>query len=429
MRVVEYVQMMNKQKNPIRRERWIDLKQYYMSMYRHYMLIMYDKGYISDPTRGCTDELVGNILDFGVYDFKDRNGFSVLSSELADFARRKYNDDEEKKEFFDLLYNVLKYSEYCIELDKQFELNSSDCKVQVTVRGGGVLVTSLNSIEYNKGVLTLLVKDGYLLREKSINLEIFCKAVDELSIEPCDGCLVKGLSVDDTVKCLRVILEGMVTLDGKYGRVLEKWLDKNYDNEEGMYYFLCKKHTEELISCIEESINSCGEDFVALYMDKIYYKDKIQKYRIPCGMFSCITYGDEEDFIESAWSALYGYTGEAYTAERLDSQYDNYIGIPIILNINGREIEAYDYSQVINMVEQDSWFKVENMDFTFEEGFVINNPYELGTIERELVEAYEKGMNGCIHEISSEFGTLKEIKQARKKMLPKFVKLIEENVE
>lgn len=426
MKVAEYLKKINKSKNPIKMDRWLDLKQYYMSMYRFYMLKLYDMGYISDPTRFVEVEILQNLIDMGIYDFRDSIGLVILKSNIADFTRCKYKNDEDKYNFLNILYKVLKYKEYCLELDKQYELNQSEVRLSFALKDS-IMVSSLCTIDYNKGVFSALCKDGYLLDEVSINEHIFKYAMETLGISnKCfsDGMFVKGMSLEDTIKFSNLILEGEVALTGTYSNMLLDWLSENTENGKGLYYHTCKYYSEQLSDIIDKETSKYGDDFMILYLDKIYFKKPISKYRLPSSMFVCVSAGDDVDVVETDWSALYGYTGESYTKEFLDSQYIDYVGIPLITNVNGTEFQVYDSSQLIVVVEQDSWFKVDEMSFVFDENFSLKNPYQKGTIEHALVESYIEGQKGNIFEVDSSIGTIKEIKSARKKLLPKFIRLL-----
>ena len=43
-------------------KRLLELKKYYLSMYRCYMIRLYDLGYIADPTRYNQKEIIQNLL-------------------------------------------------------------------------------------------------------------------------------------------------------------------------------------------------------------------------------------------------------------------------------------------------------------------------------------------------------------------------------
>lgn len=428
MKFSEYLKSVNKTKVHLKYERWVELKQYYMSMFRFYMLKLYDEGYISDPTRCNEEEIKQNLVEMGVYDFRNKNGKVLIDSVHADFARCKYKSDKEKVKFLDLLYEALKYKEYALELDKQYENYGTDLKFSFVMKNS-ILVTSVCIIDYNKGVFSTLCPEGYCLDSISINDSIFKYAMETLGITEemfCDDMFVDGLSVEETIKFADNILEGDTTLNGKYARVLDDWLTNCSKNCKGLYYTTCMEKMTELAEIIGEKKESLGDDFVILYKDKLYYKKPIKKYKLPSGMFICVTTDTEDDIIDTDWSALYGYTGEAYSKGYLDDQRIDYVGVPIQVNINGEDMYVYDSSQLILSVEPTSWFEQESdeVSFSFEEDFVMENPYAEGTIERILVDSYIEGRRGNLYEVDASIGTLKDIRTARKKMLSKFVKII-----
>lgn len=428
MKFSEYLKSVNKTKVHLKLERWVELKQYYLSMFRFYMLKLYDQGYISDPTRFNEEELKQNLVEMGIYDFRNKNGKVLIDSLHADFAGCKYKDDSEKVKFLKLLYEALKYKEYSLEIDKQYENYGTDLKFSFVMKNS-ILVTSVCIIDYNKGVFNTLCPDGYCLGSISINEDIFKYAMETLGVPESvfgSDMFVRGLTLEETIKFSDIILEGDTTLDGKFAGVLNEWLDTCSKNCKGLYYTTCMEKMSELTEIISSKKDSLGDDFVILYKDKLYYKKPILKYRLPVGMFICVTTHDEDDIIDTDWSALYGYTGEAYTRDYLDDQRIDYVGIPIQVNINGEETYVYDSSQLILSVEPTSWFEQESNDvsFSFEEGYTVFNPYSLGTVERALVEAYVEGRRGNIYEVDSSIGSLKDIRNARKKMLSKFIKII-----
>lgn len=426
MKLAEYLKYINKSKTPMRMERWMDLKQYYLSMYSHYMLKLYDMGYIADPTRFNESEIIQSLVELGIYDFKDEYGIVLVTSQIAAFVRDRAKGKEEF-DFLDILYQVLKYKEYCLELDKQYELNQNELRFSFALKEG-IMITSLCTIDYNKGVFSALCKDGYCLEEVSINSEIFRYAMKTLDIpesEFTDGVLIEGMSVEDTVSHLALILEGRVNLSGKYGKKLRLWLDSNTENGKGLYYHTCRYFSNELTEYINNLIESYGDTFAIMYKDKLYYTKLIENYRFPCSMFVCVSSLEEDDMVDTSWNTLYGYTGEAYTKEYLDSQYIDYVGIPITVNVGGTELQVYDSSQLVMAVEKDSWFSFEGMSFYFDESYNFNNILPKGSIEYELVNAYIEAQRGGIYELKASMYSLKDIKQLRKKVLPRLVKIFQ----
>lgn len=160
MKFSEYLKSVNKTKIHLKMERWVELKQYYMSMFRFYMLKLYDQGYISDPTRFNEEEIKQNLVEMGIYDFRNKNGKVLIDSLHADFSRCKYKNDSEKVKFLNLLYEALKYKEYSLEIDKQYENYGTDLKFSFVMKNS-ILVTSVCIIDYNKGVFNTLCPDGY----------------------------------------------------------------------------------------------------------------------------------------------------------------------------------------------------------------------------------------------------------------------------
>ena len=285
MRISDYVKRLNKTKVPVSKERWVDLKQYYISMYHFYLLKLYDMGYISDPTDLNVKDVRRVLVDFGISDFNDKSGSVIMDSRYALFSYYKHTDNE-VKEFLWVLYLVLKYSEYCRELDKQYEMNKDYFKMNMGIKLGSK-ITSMVDIKYSKGVFTALVPDGYCLKEETIRKEIFDLAMGVLGISKdryCDGMFVSGMKLEDEVQFSDLILDGGVKLDGRYSDKLERWLSENkwsvnsfYDvSGKGLYsYVFCEK-SREVLDLFDTKTAEYGESLVVVYGDTFYLKKKIK---------------------------------------------------------------------------------------------------------------------------------------------------------
>ena len=425
----EYVRKINKEKISITAERWSDLKQYYMSMYHFYMLVLYDEGYIKDPTVYNEKEIRANFVDLGITDFVDWCGRVIITSEYTKLAMCRQRDDEDINHYLQILYSVLKYREYCIELDKQYEINNSVVKLNLGIRDVSKL-TTLSNIKYNKGVFTTLIKDGYELEEVSFRGEIWDLAMEELGIaksDYCDGMFVCGLTLEEEIEFSKIILNGEVIINGKYADKLIKWLEKNKweGQSSGLYSHVFRVRDKEVLDLFDRVTEEYADRLVLFYEDTVYLKKEIEYYNIPIGFFCVVSTEDESDIVITETNALYGYTGEAYTVDYLLEEGIECIGVPIIINFEGNEFSVYDESQLAVDIHQNSWFSTDGASFTFEEDYDLDNPFEEGTIEHELINAYIMGMRGWVYRIKKPEGGFKAIKQARKKISGKMPKYIE----
>ncbi len=432
MILTDYIIQVNKTSVPVKKERWINLKQYYMGMYRFYMLKLCDLGYLTNPTILDMQEMRKILLDYGISDFKDICGTVCLTSEFACFAlcrARGRNADEEDIEFLDCLYNALKYYEYCINLDKQYELNNKAVKLRLGLTTGSK-VSSLTDVTINSGVLNLLVQENEHVIEASFSEDIFDLAMETLGIprsDYCDGMFVSGLLLSEEKYFARLILDGEVNIDGKYKDILMKWLSENKwsegtyknANSKGLYSSTFGVNDKQVYELFYKYYDEYKDVFVSIVEDKIYLKAPINNYKIPVSPFCVLTTTQVEDKVITEWSSLYGYCGECYSLKYIKHMGYNYVGVPIRINQDGLEQEVYDVSQLLRNVEINTWFSQDGIDYTFEVDIpekIKNNPYEEGTTEWHLYNAYTEGICGEIYSFSCE-GGLQEIIEKRKEVV------------
>ena len=121
MRTVEYVGKLNKLSHVADIDKVCSLKGYYMSMYRFYMLKLYDIGYIEDPTVYDEITIRRNLADLNIVGIKSTIGSYILNSDRIRYTLYK-NKGEEQQEFLLLLYNALLYREYCKSIDSLYDI-------------------------------------------------------------------------------------------------------------------------------------------------------------------------------------------------------------------------------------------------------------------------------------------------------------------
>lgn len=426
MSFTDYLKSVNKRVD-VSADRWLNLKQYYISMYHFYLLKLYDKGYISDPTRYDEKEIRRNLVDFGISDFVNIYGVVILTSEYVEFVLHRTPLDEDAADYLVLLYYTLKYREYNIELDKQYERSSSGVRLHLGLKDCS-RITTLTDVNYNKGVFCLLVKEGYTLERITFRDKIFELAMKELGIPEedfCDGMFVKGMSLKDEMRYCNLILDGEVRIDGVYADKLMDWLKKyRWKNSEhfmvsnrGLYRYTFSAYGNEVLGIVNSMLDEYGDDLVIIYEDIAYVSKPMEFYNMPISMFVSLTSCVKEDSVVCTFNDLYGYSGEAYTYDYLCEEGLNVVGIPVTVSIDGVETQVFDVDQIATDVKQDSWFSASNSDFEFEEEFYIPNPYKKGTLEHGLFESFLYGNRGEIYRLPIKDGvSMKTIKTARRKV-------------
>lgn len=429
MKVVDFVNKANEKKT-VNPTRLCELKQYYVSMYRFYMLHLYDMGYISDPTLFNREEIIKNILDLEISGVYDVTGVIHLETSWVKYARLK-NKREEASQFLDALYNVLKYKEYSHDLDIFYEEFNKNVSLRLKMVGSKIVPRS--GVKLSRGSLQSLVSRDEKLYTISIKEVLWDKALEVLQIPEedllSDGLFDKDLSHEEEVDSALLLLEGVITPTGKYAKELEDWLFKhkwsaiNPSNlKQGLISYVYTNYMEDVFAALKGVLSSIDvENVVCVLEDKVFVRDKIKNYKIPVSYFSVAC--GYEDIVLQDNNALNGYTGEAYIKEYLDEEGITYIGLPItILNKDNDKIQLYDREQV--SIETNTWFKSENLSFYFEP-VDFGNPYkDEDLLTYQLFDIYLRAQEGEMGSIPLEKFSIAEIEKAKRKVTKMILKLM-----
>lgn len=423
-----------RQKTLVSIARLIELKQYNMAMYRYNMLNLYDKGYIDDPTVFDRKLILQNLLDLKVKGLANSEGFVELSYEWVGYLN-SLSVNNSASEFLSLLQDALKYKKYSNELDVLYEefYTSKYVKLPISMKGSKIFVPG---IEASKGILSVFVKSDETLKTVELNRYFWEYGMELLEIPEEDwsenGLFCKWMSHEDEVKYLELIFEGKIIPNGKYGDVLKEWLlnhrwSKNEENVVAHGGLLGYIHStshykvynmyKRLVKELEES----GENVLCVLGLNIYVVKKIVNYKIPISPFAVIC-RDGVDTLVTSHNALSGYCGEAYPSDYLQSEGVNFLGLPInIVDEDLDELILYDREQTD--MKEETWFKANNVDFIYE-NMRMRNPYKkyINNLFYSLFDIYRKSQGGGVHSLSLESYSLKEIQQAKKKVIQAIIK-------
>lgn len=424
MKVVDFLKKVNAKK-PLNSNRVLELKQYYLSMYRYNMVKLYDLGYIDDPTIFKETQIYKNIIDLKIQGMYDLSGKIQLSTEWVSYAYHK-NNSTEQQEFLTALYYVLKYREYSSDLDMFYETFNKGISLQLYYQGSKVVTRS--NVVPSRGSLMCMIQKGETLSELSIKGSIWILAMKELGIPEedwyLDGLFDISLTHAEEVAFINILLNGKVLLKGKYSKLLEDWLyshkwsDSKMTNvRKGLVDYIYVFYSDEVYKAMFDVVNSVPENtLVAIYEDTIYVRKPIQRYYIPVGYFA-IESGYEDTLLSDS-NAIYGYTGEGYLSNYLDEEGIPYIGVPVkVVHPDMSESYIYDREQV--SLKTDTWFKQSNVCFAFDR-MQIENPFkEQTSLPHILFDIYVSAQNGNLGYIDISKYNIKEIEQAKVKVARK----------
>lgn len=431
MKVYEFIKKLSGkiEVNPVK---IMEIKKYYLSLYRANMVYLYDNSYISDPSTFNSKEILGNIVDMGITNIVDKTGTIRLESDFIEYALAKNkSSDEETKNFLNLLYEAVKYKEISDNIDKFYEANSFDIGIKKKINIGIVQANSRiyykSGIKMDEGILRCIHSGFCEYRFVSINEYVYKSALNELGIEDDseESKFVSGLTRDEEVEFSNLILNGLVRLDGEYADRLVSWLKENKwsnldkdklfsSKREGLFnYILFIKSGEALDEqsrVLNELIDS-GSNVVGMVSNGFFVEEKCEMFKFPVGVFAV---DGEKDTVLSAYNKLEGYTGEAFTLEYLRSNSINYVGSPIILYSEEGELDYYIDKEQTELVNSISWFSDYGTDLNFGTSTYESGVFSNDSLEDRLYEALGASEAGVLisdikcPEISNRLNTVKK---------------------
>ena len=406
MVIRDVIKKSNSRKNKTKLKRIAEVKRYYLSLYRCALVKLYDRCYISDPCRFDRKEIINNIIDLGISDIFNYTGRVELTSNHVLFAMYKNKNSPEKYEFLKVLYDVLKYKEYSLTVDRVYEeygfREYESAVIRVFMYEEGAMVKQRTGIEFNEAVARCISNFDTQTKYISINNEVWGLIMKELNIPEedwyIDGLFDASLSHEEEIACMEGILNGKFKVSGgKYYNILYDWLMAhiwNYNvtykiDSLGLYDYIFRSKVFEVETILNDKLSCFSDDsnVLAIDKDKIYYNVKRESYEMPYGIFAVVCDKDADEYLLPDGNILNGYTGEAYTLDRLIEDNIVYAGCPIYLNkTKGKSILLYDLEQT--NIESKSWFSDnEKAEIIFEDDGRINN-FPKGSLVYDMYNGY-----------------------------------------
>lgn len=380
MRVFDIITNLNNRTEKVSDDSYLYVKQYYLSMYRYYMLVMYEKGYIIDPTIYNEKIIRQNIVELNIKGLYTTLGNMIINPERVKYALFK-NKGKEEQDFLTCLYNVLLYREYSRSVDFFYEAFGSSRNLKLRLKEN--LVKSKADVPLNKANLRVLVNKDETVRVVSLNKYKLSLIFELLGVDAEDYSIDKDLSCNDLCEVLDVVFgdDPPTCLDGKYSDVIFNWFN-NYNRP--ILSHVSSHFSLRLLDKLSEVVEEVKDNLVCLYGTDVYVKDKIHTKKYPLGFFGIIGgFDGDHCFTEEK---VNGYTGEAYTLEYLREEGYSCIGVPILV---GNE---YVFDREQTNISSNSWFsQEENIDFVFESKTIssINN-------EEDAIQSSREGTLGVL---------------------------------
>lgn len=385
-----------------------EIKRYYLGMYHSYLIDLYDKGYISDPTIYNIDEIKENIEDLGIDLLKGRQLTSRYISFVHDYYTVNHKDAKDEIEFLDLLEKMHKMKEISENLDCLWEDKSigteSKKKVCLMLPSNQGVIKNPYSWNIDEGVLKSAYGLGYTYRFISWGRPLLSFIKTTFKLPSLD--LIKSFNSNLLIKHLPLILNGDVELTGKDGRVLEAFMEKettlnchclkdwllaNKGKDIDLIYKKCKVKKENVKAMVEDGV----------------YVQEIADIELPISHFIFATY----DFCHNKTEAFrgivkglpessivvetllpkanlfLGYSGQVYSLEYLEHNKINYAGVPISLYKDEKTIEKYVDFEQTELASKNTLFKEYGAVLEFTDSQDLHFPEKMYTpAEAQIVD-------------------------------------------
>lgn len=399
LKVVEFLGNMNK-KRPIKTQRLVDLKGYYISMYRVYMVNLYNKNYIDDPTRFNEVALRTYIQEQNIKGMVQVSGVVTLESSQVLYALYKNKGNEEVREFLFLLYKALKYREACRDIDRLYDCSGfsemQKCSIGMGLGLKGAMISPRSGARVSEAFVNCFLDNKHKVVEYNFSEYIWNIAMEILKIpieeRTMNGLLDEDLSHSEEVDCIELLLEGKVESTGLYSSRLHDWLyshkwsgNKMTTISKGLYEYVFNAYTDRVFDIEASIFNKLleeGKRLCAVDGSRYYVESNIDEYKLPMGCF--IVLGGEDKLLFNG-SVLSGYTGEVYTEDYLEQEELQYVGCPFELYVSPKDkVLFYDIEQVD--ITYDTWFKSENIELYFDKSNVPEFQCKRKSFPKESLE-------------------------------------------
>lgn len=435
----DFIQEVNRKKVVVKLKDIQNIKKYYLGLSRSYMAKAFAKDYILDPTIYNEKDIRRAIVSMGIdKHIVPMSGKIELSTRYIKYAMCFYTSNSEEYEFLSILYNIVKYREMYQNIDAIYDSLGFETKYRDKV--STKLVYSC-ALVYTKNLFR--VDESYVKLTKGLftNVEyisydnkIFERAVELLGLPKgrTEGYFVKGLSARQEMDNAKLILNGLVKLDGKYSETLKAWLDKykwNYSktscrNYEGLYDYILLEDVSYVMDMQDEIYNSIlnSKDKVVSMDQSGFYciNPNSTKIEMPLGLLQIVNEmedGISEEHLEVSKNILDGVTGEFYLLDQVISEGIIFTGCPIEINYDGKPRLVVDVESTDLFYQgYEGWYK--NNMVVYEDGDKVYKPdlFKRGSIEDTLYFAYINQDHGSfqyyINTADLDMDTLNSAKKA-----------------
>lgn len=416
-------------KTTVRTTGIMSAKRHYASLMSAYRVKLYDGCWISNASYVWENEVRDTITGTPeLVDYLTTNSGEILLDNIGmlKFASWKLPPDDEIQYFLKDYIKYLEYRDCCKSIDIVYN------KLRVK-RKGVTMMMHRDSIQIfyskhftniNKGFVSAFYPDKsievYDVRDKLYSL-----ALEKLGLPDSnkEGVFIKGLSREQEVELLDLILDGIIKyeyLNGVYAPILIEWLKTQKEQQGvyaysylGFYTFLTKKSIDEVKACqdsVIEELQSKGKNIVCMSTDRIFCAEDLDETQFALSAF-LLDYYSQEDISEQ--NRLNGYTGEVLELSQTDIVEMQVTGCPIMINNNKKQLKKYYIREDIGVLNsgigEDTLFEKHGADLSFDSDFVEMDSSDVEVYIQNAVNQLDSGE--LIHTVNCCIEKFKEIKE------------------
>ena len=429
--VNEFIKIFNKNRH-LSLEMMYSVKKRFLGLYRAAMMVMYDEGYIGDPTCFNELEIRKNILDMDVKGMVRSSGKMFLTSEQVGFALCKNKNNEDAISFLKSLEKVLHYRECCEEVDVLYDSVFNGFKknvegdfysVSMSLRQSGPFIKQFKPYKVGEGTISCLFKDALLgkaIKYVDFNDKIYELCLKELGLENNSdkGIFVKGFTKAEEQRFVKLIMDGEISLTGPKAGILSKWLKQhawNMDVSEkyrniriGLYSYVIANNTGDIFQFQQRLLDRCiqeygAENIISMDTTGFYCSYPVEYEDVSASIF--VVFAGEEDVISTNdRNSLEGYTGEVYEIGYLEREKAIYTGCPIVLYLPD-EGKKRKTTLVVDLEQTEyykkgkrniTWFSFNGANVSFDYSIYKKGKFPEGTYEDNLFRLYGDSEMGTV---------------------------------
>lgn len=331
----------NLRSKKVERERIFEVKKRYLTLYRFYLMQLWDSGYLGNPLNFNIVEIRKTLKD--IKGAIDKKGYLNISEESLRYLMIVNKNNEIELEFLKNLYNVIYFKNQVDALDRYYDsLNfdkvSKNLKLSLKEKGPFLIVRG--GFQACESVIEIFTGAGNIIEKEELVEPIYAFLLENvlgIKGEHLGGYFMKGWSAEEECYCLKYLMSGCVSLTGSECERISKYIKKG--KEYDSYGYLVRDALSSL---------DVKDDCFVMNSDCCF---RINNQDRDTLMFSSIAILDDnyDGVVMDVKNNFYGLNAVVYSLEHIERENIKYTGSPFYMFNNGEKIVVIDEEQVTDL--------------------------------------------------------------------------------